>query len=261
MRALSENPFCSMKRIALALEQECQLWVSTRTVCRYIKRIVWTYKKAFRNVKCDHNPEELLAFSSAYTAAIGQSYDNVVCIDEAGFYVGDHARYGYAPRGKRLHVANSRPRKHTLLMAISRSGVVGYTIMDHNCKKPDFVDFIEKLPLRPGQALLMDNIPFHKSHDTMAAIARKGCSALFIPRYSPRFNAIEYVFSAVKREYRDACPPATIFCCAKKAASLAGMQAKSVPTERMLPLRGSDRSVGSDSACNRQQTARRAEPA
>jgi transposase len=95
----------------------------------------------------------------------------------------------------------------TLLLAVSRHGVVAFDIMDRNCKKADFVSFVERLPVEAGTALVMDNIQFHRSRETLQAIQDKGCVPLFTPPYSPRFNPVEMVFSAVKRTYRRFCPP------------------------------------------------------
>jgi transposase len=133
----------------------------------------------------------------------------LICIDEAGFYVGDHSRRGYAPRGSRLHVGASRTlrrRKLTLLLAISKRGLVHFKILDHNCKKEDFVDFIQTLPVAPGSTLLMDNVAFHHSNVTVAAVHSKGCHTLYTLPYSPCLNAIEYAFSSIKTRYRRSCP-------------------------------------------------------
>ena len=52
----------------------------------------------------------------------------------------------------------------------------------------------------------MDNIAFHHSSETHAALRAAGLAAMYIPPYSPRFNAIEYVFAKLKHVYRALCP-------------------------------------------------------
>jgi hypothetical protein len=81
-----------------------------------------------------------------------------------------------------------------------------HEVLDHNCKKSDFVSFIERLELPRGMTLLMDNIQFHKSNETVAALQSKGFQVLYTPPYSPRFNPIENVFGVVKTAYRSECP-------------------------------------------------------
>lgn len=135
--------------------------------------------------------------------------DGLVCIDEAGFYVGDHGRYGYMSKGQRLNILAGRTlrrSKYTLLLAVAKTGIVHYKVMDHNCKKVDFINFIQELPVAPGTALLMDNVQFHHSKETVEAVRLKGCTQLFIPPYSPKFNAIENVFGTIKGQFRSRCP-------------------------------------------------------
>ncbi len=149
--------------------------------------------------------EEVLRFCSEYLDA-----RDVVCIDEVGFYVGDHGKYGYSQIGTRLRITSGktlRRTKFSVIMAIAKDRVIGYNIMDHNCRKVDFVKFIQTLPVSEGSSLLMDNIRFHHSIDTMNAIAKKGLRPIFVPPYSPRGNAIENLFGVLKTEYRELCPP------------------------------------------------------
>lgn len=92
-------------------------------------------------------------------------------------------------------------------MAVSKTGLVGYEILDHNCKKPDFVKFIQKLKAPKGSVLLMDNIPFHHSKEVIEAIKLKECNTLYTIPYSPRINPIENIFGMIKPLYRQGCPP------------------------------------------------------
>ena len=199
---LAADPFSTMNSISRCLKERCNMTRSRYTVSRFARRIGWRRKKAFRTVDCTHDPNDLRQFCTSYKAVAG---DDLICIDEAGFHVGDHKRYGYCRKGERLNIAASRTvrrEKLTLVMAISRSGVVAYTILNHNCRKADFIQFIKNVKVK---RLLMDNIPFHHSVETLEAVKSKGCKALFIPKYSPRFNAIEYFFSTLKQQFRAEC--------------------------------------------------------
>lgn len=195
-----------MSGLASRLEAACGVRMSRFTAARYRKATGWTRKKAYRTVH--HVPDGAIIedFQREY---VESRDDDIVCIDEAGFYVGDMARRGYAPKGRRLNVAackTLRRSKMTLLLAVSRSGVVHHEILDHNCRKDDFIAFVNRLPDGHGKTIVLDNVKFHRSHDTMIAIVRKGYKALFTPPYSPRFNAVEYVFSSLKQTYRSQCP-------------------------------------------------------
>ena len=76
--------------------------------------------------------------------------------DEAGFYVGDHCKYGYSKIGARLttkSMSNLRRVKFTLLLAIS----FGYQLLEHNCSKADFVRFFNELEIPKNTTIVMDN--------------------------------------------------------------------------------------------------------
>lgn len=52
--------------------------------------------------------------------------------------------------------------------------------------------------LRPGDIVIMDNLPAHKPLSIRAAIERTGAELRYLPKYSPDFNPIELAFSKVK---------------------------------------------------------------
>ena len=207
-RALAANPFQTMTSLADAIQRECGVKMSRSTAGRITRKVGYTRKNARRLVDARHNPEDILSFCRAYQAITG----DIICIDEAGFYVGEQGRRGYAPRGVRLRVRSSRTlrrSKYTLIMAVSAQRVVHYQVLDHNCRKADFIRFIDEMPASQGATLVMDNIGFHRSPETVEAIHRKGCKQLRVPPYSPRMNAIENVFGMMKPKYRGKCPPQT----------------------------------------------------
>jgi transposase len=203
---ISANPFTTMDELSTVVKDKCGVQRSRSTMSVYRRRAGFTRKRAFRVVDAVHDHARVSSFCEQH---LRTSNADLVCIDEAGFYVGDHHRMGYSAIGRRLNILQGRTlrrRKYTLLMAVTAGGVMHYRLMDHNCKKADFVSFISELPLRPGQCLLMDNIAFHHSVETRRAVTEQQCTQLFIPPYSPRFNAIENVFGVIKSAYRRACP-------------------------------------------------------
>ena len=134
-RALAANPFQTMTSLADAIQRECGVKMSRSTAGRITRKVGYTRKNARRLVDARHNPEDILSFCRAYQAITG----DIICIDEAGFYVGEQGRRGYAPRGVRLRVRSSRTlrrSKYTLIMAVSAQRVVHYQVLDHNCRMP-----------------------------------------------------------------------------------------------------------------------------
>ncbi len=56
-----------------------------------------------------HSAEGILRFCNEYLEA-----PNIVCIDEVGFYVGDHGKYGYSQIGITGHCRQNPPALEVL---------------------------------------------------------------------------------------------------------------------------------------------------
>ncbi len=64
-----------------------------------------------------------------------------------------------------------------------------------------FLAYIEQVlapTRRPGEIVIMDNLPAHKPLAIKAAIERAGAERRYLPKYSPDFNPIEMAFSKLK---------------------------------------------------------------
>ena len=58
--------------------------------------------------------------------------------------------------------------------------------------------------LRPGDVVVMDNLQCHKRAEAVRAIGAAGCSAVYLPPYSPDLSPIENAFSKLKQLLRTA---------------------------------------------------------
>ena len=64
-----------------------------------------------------------------------------------------------------------------------------------------FLAYVEQLlvpALEPGDIVVMDNLPVHRSAAVRDAIQGAGAELRFLPPYSPDFNPIEMAFSKLK---------------------------------------------------------------
>ncbi len=64
-----------------------------------------------------------------------------------------------------------------------------------------FETYVEQVlvpTLRPGQAVVLDNLSSHKGGRVRELVEGRGCELLFLPPYSPDLNPIEEAFSKVK---------------------------------------------------------------
>ena len=201
---IAENPFITCKDLVGIICKSCNVRLSISTASRHIKQCGFSRKKAFPTVLYGHSKENVEMFCDKYRES-----SNVVCIDEAGFYAGEHSKYGYSKIGSRLTtktMSNLRRVKFTLLLAISSQGIIDYQLLEHNCKKEDFIKFFKTLVIPKKTTIVMDNIRFHHSSEIKDISECKGWKLLYTPPYCPRANAIEQIFGSMKRDYRASCP-------------------------------------------------------
>lgn len=118
-------------------------------------------------------------------------------------------RYGRAPRGER--VAEGTPAGHwrtlTLLSAMSLEGMVAAMTVESPTDGDVFLAYVEQVlcpRLRPGQVVIMDNLPAHKVDGVRSLIEAAGAELLYLPPYSPDFNPIEQAWSKIKQQLRSA---------------------------------------------------------
>lgn len=103
------------------------------------------------------------------------------------------------------------PHKHwhsvTLLASITTTGMGAAMVLDGAVARESFDAYVEQglLPtLVPGQIVVLDNLPVHKSARARALIEGAGCAVRFLPPYSPDFNPIEPAFAKLKQTLRGA---------------------------------------------------------
>ena len=118
-------------------------------------------------------------------------------------------RYGRAPRGER--VAEGTPAGHwhtlTLLSALSLEGVIAAMTVEAPTDGDVFLTYVEQVlcpRLRPGQVVVMDNLPAHQVDGVRSLIETVGAELLYLPPYSPDFNPIEQAWSKIKQQLRSA---------------------------------------------------------
>jgi transposase len=97
----------------------------------------------------------------------------------------------------------------TLLGAIRLSGWVVLTTMFATANKDRFVRWLKRclLPkLRPGDVVVMDNLPAHHDPRVRPASAARGVRVVYLPPYSPDLNPIEAGWALQKQHVRRVAP-------------------------------------------------------
>jgi len=135
--------------------------------------------------------------------------ERLVFIDETGAATDMARRYGRCPRGQRL--VASVPRGHwkttTFLAALRVEGITAPCVFDGPMDGPCFRAYIEQFVvpiLRPGDIVVMDNLPSHKVVGIREAIEAAGAELRYLPPYSPDLNPIEQFFAKLKALLRKA---------------------------------------------------------
>jgi transposase len=133
----------------------------------------------------------------------------LVFIDETGASTKMARLRGRCPRGERLR--SGLPHGHwkttTFVAGLRLGGFTAPMVLDGPMTGPWFLAYTEQIlvpTLRPGDVVILDNLPAHKGQQVRAAIEGQGASLLFLPPYSPDFNPIENAFAKLKALLRKA---------------------------------------------------------
>jgi transposase len=133
----------------------------------------------------------------------------LVFVDESGVTRSMTRRYGRAPKGER--VPGAVPLGHwevtTLIGALALDGVRASFSVDAATDADIFQVFVEQVlqpALRPGDVVIWDNLPAHKTPVLTSLLASVQATQLPLPPYSPDFHPIEQCWSKVKEFLRAA---------------------------------------------------------
>ena len=114
---------------------------------------------------------------------------------------------GWAPTGERCRA--SLPYGHwkttTFTAGLRLNGVVAPMLLDGPMHGAAFRAYVEQVlvpELKPGDIVVMDNLPAHKVTGVRTAIEQAGARLIYLPPYSPDFNPIENAFSKLKAHLR-----------------------------------------------------------
>jgi transposase len=132
-----------------------------------------------------------------------------VFIDETGAATNMARLRGRAPKGQRLRVCI--PRGHwkttTFVAGLRLTGLTAPFVLDGPMNRSAFLAYVSRVlvpELKPGDVVILDNLPAHKGSRVRAAIEAAGASLLYLPPYSPDFNPIENAFAKLKALLRRA---------------------------------------------------------
>jgi transposase len=133
----------------------------------------------------------------------------LIFVDESGLSTKMARRRGWAAKGMRCRA--SVPHGHwnttTFVGALTLSGLRAPMLLDGPMDGEAFLAWCELMLgpiLRPGDIVIMDNLPAHKVAGIREAIEAAEASLVYLPPYSPDFNPIEMAFAKLKALLRAA---------------------------------------------------------
>lgn len=139
----------------------------------------------------------------------GLDPSRLVFLDETGARTKMARVRGRSPRGERCRAAvpHGHWKTTTLVAGLRLEGITAPGVIDGAMDGELFALYAEYFlapTLRPGDIVILDNLPAHKVTAARAAIEAVGATLLFLPPYSPDFNPIEQAFAKIKAILRKA---------------------------------------------------------
>lgn len=129
--------------------------------------------------------------------------DQFIFLDEFGATTNMTRTRARGPRGKRI--VGKTPHGHwkvlSTIATMTTAGMLTGCTFDAAVDTEMFIAFVERFlvpRLRPGQVVVLDNLPAHKSPRIDRLIEAAGARVLRLPPYSPDFNPIEMAISKMK---------------------------------------------------------------
>jgi hypothetical protein len=124
--------------------------------------------------------------------------EKLIFIDETGASTKMARLRGRSRRGERCRAAvpHGHWKTTTFTAGLRLSGMTAPMVLDGAMNGTAFLAYVAQVlvpTLSPGDIVVMDNLPAHKSAGVRSAIEAAGASLRHLPPYSPDFNPIENV--------------------------------------------------------------------
>lgn len=196
----SRWPICGTSLPGAGLE-------SALPACGASSNAVGSRSKKDRHAAEQDRPDVLSRREAWFEGQLDLDPHTLVFIDETGASTKMVRLHGRAPRGERLRAAipHGHWKTTTFVGALRLTGMTAPMVLDGPMTAKWFLAYTKQVlvpTLRPGDVVILDNLPAHKG--TAAREAVEAATLLFLPPYSPDFNPIENAFAKLKTLLRKA---------------------------------------------------------
>ena len=190
-------------------------YYALKTLHVIIRSFHLTYKK-ITQINVERNSDKLKInrkFISSCLLNCLVSRSRIIFLDETGLKFNISPRYGFAIKGEKPYIkSDPESENFSVLMAFDRFGVISFMIFKESIKSEDYLAFLYQLvnndlydQFNKKVVFFMDNASIHKSKLFQESFA-EDYNVLYNTPYSPHLNAIEQVFSFIKRQVRKIQP-------------------------------------------------------
>ena len=133
----------------------------------------------------------------------------LIFLDETGARTDMTRRHAWAPVGTRAlgRAPGGHWKTTTFLAGLTAQGLIAPFVLDGPMDRAAFTEYVRQVlvpELKPGDVVILDNLPGHKGEEAAELVAGRGARLLFLPPYSPDLNPIEMAFSKLKTLLRKA---------------------------------------------------------
>ena len=137
----------------------------------------------------------------------GVRVNQLAFLDEFGATTAMHRTHGRAAPSERVvaKVPHGHWKMISTIAVLTAGGVLASASFDGATDADLFLAFVREAvvpALEPGQVLVMDNLPAHRSPEIDRLVEAAGATLMRLPPYSPDFNPIEMAISKVKTVLR-----------------------------------------------------------
>src|SRR5215213_2549500 len=208
LELIDRTPDLTLEEIRARLKHERGLDAGTTTIWRFFNARGITFKKTAHAAEQDR-PDVAEAREAWFEGQLDLDPARLVFIDETGASTKMARLYGRCARGKRLRIGipHGHWRTTTFVAGLRLGGFTAPMVLDGPMTGPWFAAYVEQIlmpTLRPGDVVILDNLPPHRSATVRALVEATGATLMRLPPYSPDFNPIENAFSKLKALLRKA---------------------------------------------------------
>ncbi|WP_245430216.1 MULTISPECIES: IS630 family transposase [Mesorhizobium] len=199
---IEERKDITLNEMVERLLAERSMRIGRSTLSDWLRGHGWTFKKSAHALEQDR-PDILKRRRAWFDGQLDLDPARLVFIDETGLSTKMARLRGRALRGERCRagVPHGHWKTTTFTGALRLTGMTAPFVYDGAMNGVVFLAYVEQVlapTLTPGDVVVMDNLPAHKSGGVREAIEAAGAKLMFLPPYSPDFNPIENAFAKLK---------------------------------------------------------------